>query len=108
MAAALVAGAVALWPSAGSGGDAKRAAAVQQVPDETAPVSSEGELVSKGVQGVYLPSADPPVLVVGRNRVYVMSKESDGNSRTDTEKPYLFFHLPEDDEGALSDPGLKH
>ncbi|MFI8350460.1 PQQ-binding-like beta-propeller repeat protein [Streptomyces sp. NPDC085596] len=172
--------------------------------------------VSKGVQGVYLPSADPPVLaveagdidvtdlitldganghraatismsgyeplcgsvglagpyfgvldkcpglVVGQDRLYVMSKESteidqpadrivafdvekgttagkfegrpfqnvvplraDGddlvlyrrsidtvqpaavvawNSRTDKETPYLLFHLPEDDEGALSDP----
>ncbi|MFC9158246.1 PQQ-binding-like beta-propeller repeat protein [Streptomyces bauhiniae] len=172
--------------------------------------------VSEGVQGVYLPSADPPVLaveagdtdvtdlitldgtdgrrratismsgyeplcgstgfsgpffgvldkcpglVVGRDRLYVMSKESDEidepanrvvafdlqkgtmagkfegrpsqnvvplradgddlilyrrsidevqpaavvawNSRTDREKPYLFFHLPEGDEGALSDP----
>ncbi|WP_405552361.1 PQQ-binding-like beta-propeller repeat protein [Streptomyces sp. NBC_01171] len=172
--------------------------------------------VSKGVQGVYLPSADPPVLaveagdidvtdlitldgtnghqratismsgyeplcgstgfsgpffgvldkcpglVVGRDRLYVMSKESDEidepanrvvafdlqkgtmagkfegrpfqnvvplradgddlilyrrsidevqpasvvawNSRMDKETPYLFFHLPEDDEGALSDP----
>ncbi|MET8690941.1 PQQ-binding-like beta-propeller repeat protein [Streptomyces bauhiniae] len=172
--------------------------------------------VSPGVQGVYLPSADPPVLaveagdtdvtdlitldgtdgrrratismsgyeplcgstgfsgpffgvldkcpglVVGRDRLYVMSKESDEidepanrvvafdlqkgtmagkfegrpfqnvvplradgddlilyrrsidevqpaavvawNSRTGREKPYLFFHLPEGDEGALSDP----
>lgn len=172
--------------------------------------------VSQGVQGVYLPSADPPVLaveagdtdvtdlitlvgtdgrrratismsgyeplcgstgfsgpffgvldkcpglVVGRDRLYVMSKESDEidepanrvvafdlqkgtmagkfegrpfqnvvplradgddlilyrrsidevqpaavvawNSRTGREKPYLFFHLPEGDEGALSDP----
>ncbi|MFF9364272.1 outer membrane protein assembly factor BamB family protein [Streptomyces griseoluteus] len=172
--------------------------------------------VSEGVQGVYLPSADPPVLavdagdidvtdlitldgtngrrratismsgyeplcgstgfsgpffgvvdkcpglVVGRDRLYVMSKESDGidepanrvvafdiqkgtmagkfegrpfqnvvplradgdglilyrrsidevqpaavvawNPRTDREVPYLLFHVPEDDEGALSDP----
>ncbi|MGW3341247.1 outer membrane protein assembly factor BamB family protein [Streptomyces sp. NPDC001009] len=168
--------------------------------------------VSKGVQGVYLPSADPPVLaveagdidvtdlitldgadghrdatismtgyeplcggsgyfgvldkcpglVVGRSRLYAMSEEStdidqpadriiafdvqkgtttgkfegrpfqnvvplraDGddlilyrrsmdtvqpaavvawNSGTDKETPYLYFHLPEDDEGALSDP----
>ncbi|MFF0712657.1 outer membrane protein assembly factor BamB family protein [Streptomyces bauhiniae] len=51
VAGALVAGAVALWPSSGSGDDAKRAAAVQQAPDEvretheTAPASPEGELV---------------------------------------------------------------
>ncbi|MFG2814191.1 PQQ-binding-like beta-propeller repeat protein [Streptomyces sp. NPDC048410] len=173
--------------------------------------------VSKGVQGVYLPSADPPVLaveagdidvtdlitldgtdghraatismsayeplcgasasyfgvldkcpglVVGRDRLYVMSKEdldldrpanridafdiqkgttegkfegrpfqnvvplrADGdelilyrrsmdtvqpaavvawNPGTDKENPYLYFHLPEDDEGALSDPERSH
>ncbi|MEU4928358.1 PQQ-binding-like beta-propeller repeat protein [Streptomyces yokosukanensis] len=28
----------------------------------------------------------------------------DWNPRTDKETPYLLFHLPEDDEGALSDP----
>ncbi|MFJ3664722.1 PQQ-binding-like beta-propeller repeat protein [Streptomyces sp. NPDC090119] len=173
--------------------------------------------VSKGVQGVYLPSADPPVLaveagdidvtdlitldgtdghraatismsgyeplcgasvsyfgvldkcpglVVGRDRLYVMSKESFGedepadrivafdvekgimkgkfegrpfqnvvplradgdnlilyrrsmdtirpaavvawNSGTDKETPYLYFHLPEDEEPPLSDPERSH